>query len=318
MRALVRSLDAFWYMKASASQLAHVRLLVGGFTLVYLLVTAPNFLAVAEYAPQRFTPLGIVALLASPLPPLVVKLTFGITLLVGAAFALGFRYRWSGPLFAVLLLAVTSYRTSWGMCFHTDNLMTLHVLVLAVAPAADALSLDARARRARLPSAIAAAPHGRYGWSLRAAGTITVICYVLAGVAKLVTTGWPWLSGAVLQNQIATDNLRKIELGALYSPLGALLAPHQAVFGPLAVLTLVIELGAPVALFGGRVARGWIVLAALFHWGVLALMAIVFPYQLTGIAFVTFLRPDTWRVLGPLRRWFERPVAPRGEGGARS
>jgi hypothetical protein len=45
-----------------------------------------------------------------------------------------------------------------------------------------------------------------------------------------------------------------------------------------------------VALLGRRWRTAWVAAAWLFHVGVLALMAIAFPYQLTGVAFAAFFR----------------------------
>ena len=50
-----------------------------------------------------------------------------------------------------------------------------------------------------------------------------------------------------------------------------------------------VELGAPLALSSRRVAWLWVAAAWLFHIGILAAMAIVFPYQLSGIAYASFL-----------------------------
>lgn len=301
-----RRIDTFWYMPATASRLAHVRLLVGGYSVVYLLITAKNFLAATTFGAERFTPVGPMTVLTAPPPAPLVHVAFAAAIATGCAFAAGFRYRVSGPLHALLVLALTSYRSSWGMLFHTENLLALHLVLLGVAPAADALSMDAL-RRARTRAGGARAHEeevadGRYGWCLRAASCVTVATYVVAGIAKLKLGGLEWASGATLQAQVAFDNLRKIELGSVHSPLGAWLVPHRAIFGPLAALALALELGAPVALVGPRLARAWCGAAWLFHVGVLVVMAIGFPYPLAGVAFASFLRPETWRVLGPVRR----------------
>jgi hypothetical protein len=235
-----------------------------------------------------------VTLLSAPLPKLVVTGSVLLAIVFGLGFSAGFRYRISGPAFALLLLWVTSYRNSWGMKFHTENLMTLHVLLLAGTHAADALSYDASSRSAP------AEQHGRYGWPLRALCLLTVITYVLAGVAKLKLAGVDWLHGDFLRTQMAHDNLRKIELGSAHSPLGALLVTHPFPFGALAWLTLVLELGAPAALFGARIAFVWSALAWLFHIGVAALMAIIFPYQLAIIPFLPFFAFERARGLRSL------------------
>jgi hypothetical protein len=286
---------SWWLTPAPPERLACLRLSIGGFALVYLAIRAANLVSVADFAPAQFEPVGLASLLAAPLPGWLVKLSVALAVAAGLCFTLGLLFEVTGLLFGVLLLWVTTYRSSWGMVFHTENLLTLHVLLLALAPAADVLSLDARRRAAVMPTADAA-----YGWAIRALSLVTVIAYVLAGVAKLKLAGGPWLEGELLRTQIAYDNLRKIELGTTVSPLGPWLVRHQAVFAPLAVLTMFVELGAPLALVHRRIAWGWVLAAWGFHVGVLLLMSIGFVYQLTGIAYLPFFPIE--RVLGRLKR----------------
>jgi hypothetical protein len=57
----------------------------------------------------------------------------------------------------------------------------------------------------------------------------------------------------------------------------------------LAIFTLVVELGAPIALASPRIARVWAILAWTFHVGILATMAIGFFYPLSGVAFASLV-----------------------------
>jgi hypothetical protein len=69
-------------------------------------------------------------------------------------------------------------------------------------------------------------------------------------------------------------------------------------------MSIALELGAPIALLGGRVGRLWAFGAWGFHVGVVLLMNIWFLYPLLGLAFVPLLsaeRPIAWG----LRRWRE-------------
>jgi hypothetical protein len=191
----------------------------------------------------------------------------------------GWRYRWSGPAFALLLLGVLTYRNSWSHLFHADNLLVLHVLVVGLAPAADAWALDA-SRRQAVPAADV-----RYGWPLRLAALVTVLTYVVTGVAKLRYGGLDWLSGDTLLHQITFDNARKKVLGSSYSPLAGPLADHPALVRPFATVTVLVELGAPVALLGRRWARSWAAAAWSLHAGIVVLMAITFAYPLSIVAF---------------------------------
>ena len=83
-------------------------------------------------------------------------------------------------------------------------------------------------------------------------GLLTVVTYVLAGLAKLRYGGFGWLAGDVLRNQIAADALQKSLLGATYSPLVGWVTSHGWVLVPAAVVAVVVELAAPVAFVHGR------------------------------------------------------------------
>lgn len=296
-----RRVDTFVYPARGAAELGYLRALVGAYSVVYLAFWSRSFSAVGKLAPEEWRPVGVLAGLASPLPAGLLPVALVFTLVSGVAFTVGFRYRWTGPLHALLVLLLTTYKSSWGMTFHTDNLMTLHLAALALAPAADDVSLDARTPSAN-GAALTAGEHGRYGWALRTVSVVTVLTYFVAGVAKLRASGFAWASGHVLLTQVAFDNVRKIELGSTHSPLGALMVLHPAAFAPLAALALAVELGAPIALVGGRVGRAWALAAWSFHLGVALVMAIVFAYPLSFVAFASFFRPDTWPVLGFVRR----------------
>ncbi|HYQ16010.1 MAG TPA: HTTM domain-containing protein, partial [Polyangiaceae bacterium] len=276
---------SWWFAPLPARRLALLRIFVGAFALIYSAVRAPSMTSVAEFAAARFEPVGVAALLHQPLPAGALLGGVALSLLLGAAFTVGFRFSVTGPAFALVLLCLTTYRSSWGMIFHTENLLTLHVMLLAASPASDALSWDARARRQ--------APHdaadGRYGWAIQAMSLITVVAYFVAGIAKLKLSGGTWLGGELLRAQIAYDNLRKLELGTRVSPLGPWLVRHAFVFPPLALLTMLVELGAPLALLNRRVALAWLIAAWCFHLGVLTTMSIAFIYQLSGVAYLSFL-----------------------------
>jgi hypothetical protein len=106
---------------------------------------------------------------------------------------------------------------------------------------------------------------------------------------------------------VALDNVRKIELGSLHSPLAAFLLPYPAVFQVLAAFSLLLEIAAPLVMLQARVAKVWSVAMWSFHVGVLALMAILFPYPVTFIAFAPFFRTE--RLAPPLRRLAARARA---------
>jgi hypothetical protein len=306
-----RAFDRVWYTPAPAERLAALRLLIGSCALFYLLVRAGHLIGAAFMPERQFHPVGPVVLLDAPLPAGVAIALVVASVVAGVAFVAGWRFRVMGPLFAALLLWVTSYRNSWGMVFHTENLMVLHVVVLGLAPAADVLSADRRVRRGDA--------HGRYGWAIRLMCALTVATYFIAGVAKLQHAGLEWVTSDTLRNYVAYDNVRKAELGAGYSVIGAFLVRYDVLFPPIAAVSLGLELGAPLALLHRRVAAWWVAGAWGFHVGVLVIMAIVFHYPLLGFAYLPFFRVERLvdRLGPPVVRWAARVRGrPRGRGPA--
>jgi hypothetical protein len=296
--------DRYWFAEAKAQRPALLRIATGGFALAYLCVRIPSLVAVARFEDAAFVPTGLVSVLSEPLPESIVTALVLGAIALGVPFVLGAAYRLTAPLFALSFLWVTSYRNSWNMLFHTENLLAVHLVILAFAPAADAYAWDAR-------RVAPAAPSGAYGWPARAMSVVTVVCYGLAGLAKLKLSGPTWLAGDLLRAQIAYDNLRKIELGSWHSPLGAALVHYRAPFVALAVLTIALELGAPLALIGRRTALAWVALAWSFHVGVAAMMAIPFPYQLSLVAYASLFDVEKlWDAVR--RRWRRHSSYPPG------
>lgn len=261
-------------MIAPPERLAAFRILVGGYAAGDLAITSPSLLR----PPSSWHPVGVARLLAHAPPAALEDALMIAAFALAILFALGWRFRVVAPALAALLLWVFTVRSSFGMVFHTENLVVLHVAILACAPAAAAWSLDARGRTPP-------PPHARFAWPLRLAAAVTALTYVLAAIAKLRIAGFAWLDGDQLRDQIAYDNLRRAVLGDPVSPLALPLLTHPWLFQALAVLTLIVELGAPLALVNQKIARGWAITAWGFHVGVAALMQIAFPYPLTAIAF---------------------------------
>ena len=298
----------WFFAPAPPQRLAMLRILVGCYALVYLAIRSAYVIDLTRLPASRFEPVGILGTLDVPPSDWLVFAVLAGAALTGVAFCAGWRFVVTGPTFAVLLLVVTTYGNSWGQVFHTENVMVLHAAVLAMSPAAVVWSADATRRQGAAP-----VPAERFGWPVALMAVITVTTYFLAGWAKLENGGLDWALGDVLRNQVAHDNLRKILLGDTHSPIGARLVEHGWIFPPLAVMSLAVELGAPLALVGGRVARAWSGAAWLFHVGVLALMAVFFPYPIFGVAFAPLFAVEELpgRLGWPRRRGRASPDAVR-------
>ena len=284
---LTERLSVWWFTPAPAARLAGTRITHGAFSLWYLAKRRSMLAEIHRSGTNDFAPVGPCRILSKPLPATVADRFVDATLVAAAAAATGLCYRVTGPMAGALLTWTLSYRNSWTMIFHNDNLMVLHAAALAAGPSADALSVDAWVRGCRTGPSGADA---RYGWPLQLASTTTVTTYALAGVAKVAgPLGWKWTSGESLRRQVAVDGVRKEAFGSPASPLAYKLYGNVTLFRILALGSMAIELLGPIAIFDRRLARLWALAAWQLHWGILAIMKIKFRYQLSGAAYASFM-----------------------------
>lgn len=291
MKSWWNKLSAYWFTEAPAKRLALLRILIGAFALYYVGVRYDMFVEIAESESAMFAPVGVAAFLNAPISVGLFMAILIATLAANMAFILGWRHRFTGPLFAGLLMWLLCYRNSWSMIFHSDNAMVMHVLILGLAASADAYSLDAL-RRSRKQGAIEQPPSWRYGWPVRLMCALTVSTYFVAGIAKLASHGLSWGSGEALRGQVAVDGLRKELLGDTVGALSYALYDQIWLFTLLGVGTLILELGAPLAMAGQRLGKLWAVNVWLMHWGILFIMGITFRYQLAGMIFLSFFNVE--------------------------
>lgn len=304
LRRATRTAERRLFAPAPASRPAVARVVLGAYTAAYVGKRVRMFSKIHRTDPELFAPVGPVRVLRRPLPPKVADGLVMAELAADVAFTLGLAHRVTGPAHAGLLLWTLAYRNSWSMVFHSDNTLVLHTAIAGLARSADALSVDALVRGRGLTGT--AAPDWRYGYPARVSSAVTVAAYFLSGVAKVRgPLGWGWASGDALRSQIAADGLRKELLGTKAAPLGVQLYERTRMWQAMAVGSLATELLAPLTLLDRRVARAWAAGAFGMHWGIKAIMGITFRYQLTGVAYTSFLPterladPATWRALLP-------------------
>lgn len=254
-----------------SGRLAVVRVLTIAYALVWITVRTGYWRDLADLPGAQWKPVAFADAIG-PLGPTAVTLIAVATFAAGAVAITGRAWRLSAPVLAVGFLVLTTLGASWGAILHTEHLVALHLLVLAAGPAGRTGSETV-------------------GWSLRVMSAVTVTTYFVSGLAKFrFGGGLAWLDGDRLLRLVAHDNLRKRLLGDRYSPFAEYVVGHPWLFQVAAVTTIVVELGAPLALFAPRRVRyAWVGMAWSFHVGVLALMAIFFPYPISGVAYASML-----------------------------
>ncbi len=232
---------------APAGQLNAVRLLTIGYALVWIAIRTSHWLDLSRLPSTRWEPIGISNWIGS-------QRTASSPSSWSSPSSPGRRPRrrgLAGQRRGVRrgVPVAESFGASWGQILHTEHLVALHLLVLAAAPSGRGDSATA-------------------GWPLKVMSAVTVATYFVAGVAKLrFGGGLDWLEGDGLLRLVAHDNLRKRLLGDAWSPISPVAVGHPMIFQIGAWLTLVVELGAPLALLGRRWAYTWVGLAWCFHLG---------------------------------------------------
>jgi len=277
-------------------RLAIMRAVMGTYAVVWTIIRAANIIDTSQQPSRRFDPVGPLWFLDHPLPVWVTIVSIIAVMVAGAGLIVGWRYRATAPIAAVAFLFLTTYRNSWGHIIHTENLASLHLLVLAIAPAAAVWSLDSRRAAADRSTST-----DDGWWAVNSMAVLAVGTYFVAGMAKLRISGLHWIDGDVLLHQVAFDNARKIVVGAPASPFAGFFLSQRWAMAPAAIGAMIIELGAPLALIKERFAITWVTAAIMMHLGILAIMAILFPYQLLAIAMLPLL-PVEARAAGALQR----------------
>ena len=289
---------------APPERLAAFRVVVGIFTTGYLAIRLPVMFGLAGRDPSTFAPVGVMQWLNVPPPDEVIVAVTVITVIAGCGVTVGWRHRVSGPLLALGMLFLATLRSSWGQMLHFEHAIVLHTLIVGFAPAADAWSFDARRRAMRSAGRMLRSPGPRYGWPLAIAGLITVMTYAIAGVAKVRYGGADWVSADVLRHHIAYTATRAELLGGDPAPLARLAIRSGPMLGLVALASVSLELGAPLALLGNRLRNVWVAATWMMHVGIVATMWVGFPVPLWGVAFAPLFALE--RIWWEKDRWLFR------------
>lgn len=271
---------------AQPARPAVIRIGVGLFSAVHQFRRRRAMQSLHRQDPARFHPTGVVKVLKRPLPAKTADRLFDVAQLTNALTTLGVFHRVTGPLNAVLQWWTISYRNSWGMIYHSQNMMLMHQSVLGISRSADALSIDAIVREGTLtPQQFDRA----YGGIPTAMNLATVAVYFISGVAKIRSPrGWSWATGEVLRDQIAADAIRKDVFGSRAPQAAAVSYRSRAPFGALAATSLAVELGAPLSLVHRRAGQLFSVSAWGMHVGIRVIMDIKFRYNVSGVSYLPY------------------------------
>jgi Vitamin K-dependent gamma-carboxylase len=263
--------------KATAYSLGIVRIWVFGLAaLSRLLTPAWEACLIPEYQPA-----GIMRVLGAqnwvPLITLemaycIQALTIGLLLIVAVGMG---PYRLLAPLACLALTLTEGMVRSNGVMTHANLILILCTYVLAMFPAADALTLFHRKKSPTKPQV-------QYQAALISLSLVFCITYFFVGVRRLVDSGFDiYFDDSIL----CATALRDAEQG----PAGGLgIRCCESVITAWAIrigfpLVTLFELLTPLCIFSKRVRWIWLVVMIPFHLGTGLMMGIWFIYNIALI-----------------------------------
>lgn len=268
---LRRSFLEDWFAPADPRGVALSRLLLYWYAWPGFEVRALG--AYAEYGDSAWRPVSFFRTFDLPLfdADTLQAVSFAFTLSSFCALT-GIAYRITAPLTAFLALYVYGLPQNFGKINHGSSLLVISLFVFAWARAADVWSFDAWYRRWRLKLPPMPPPSGEYRWPIQFVLLLVVTMYGAAGVAKLSAAGWDWA---------LSDSMRLLLLRHhfTHSPptnVGVWIADFPRLCQALALGALVLELAAPLALFGKGLRRVVLPGLALLQLSIWLLMGVFF------------------------------------------
>ncbi len=247
-RAMER-VDGWLFAPEPAGRVRIMRLMLAAL-IAFRLATGP-YLDLAGQPAALFRPVWFLTWM-DQVPAIGVLAGIQLVGVAAAALAmLGWRERGTFLVAWSSLLVLAALRASRGKVQHNDLPLLLVGAVLAAAPVGVRL-LDQR----RSPA---------WGWPVRTSLAVVAGVYFLTGFHKLVSSGPAW---------VLSDNLRNVMYGARlngHAPtddVSLFIADRPWLAHLVALVTLVVELGAVAVLLRPRLRPGYVVALAVLHSGI--------------------------------------------------
>lgn len=289
---IARRWKQFWFEPTSASTLGFCRLaFFGGLLFLQFPLTKHEWTRVPRVFYRPVWPFSVFNA-GVPSERLIICLEV-LWVCVLALAALGLFTRIA--VFASLLLSLylMGLPNNFGKIGHGDQAMVLTMLILLLARCGDALALDhmiaAGRTTASSPTLI---PSSEYRWPIRMVWLLTALVFFAAGITKLVRCGWPWIS---------SDNFSIMLIHAHYfgnpppTTLGLVIAKLPWLCHGLALGTILLEIGFPLALFGHRLRMTIVPTAFLMQLSIGLLLGVWFyQFLLLYIFWVPWARVGHW------------------------
>ena len=222
--------------------------------------------------------------------PSVFTAVYWGTFVVGLLALVGLFTRLSLFLFAAGTWLFVAHLFSYGDRHHTEALFAIFLMLLALAPSGERLSVDAAIRRRRTGVGGAETSELTF-WPLKLMHVLLALTYFSAGMAKMLHSGLEWMNGYTLRGHTLADALSRGH------PIGLWLAQQHTLALILSVFTIIFELFFWVSLFlPSRWVPLFLLVALGFQVGLFVSAGYdFFQHMVLLVLLLAFLYPDWWQ-----------------------
>lgn len=257
----------FWFRPVAVRRLAMLRILVAAYVLQDLLL-AHWMLRYATVAEEFYEPIHIIRLLSLPrLGPEELSTIYVVLIAAALCALVGLATRPALMVAAPLYIYWYATYYSYGEVSNSRTAIAVALIVMAVAPAGRAYSLDSVLAHHRGKPLAEEEESEIAGWAFQVLTVLLVYMYFFAGLTKLRVAGFDWWYSGAFERGIADEGTAS----ALW-----LAEHHLPLVQAMALGALVFEFCSPVLLIRGRLRQWYAGLAVLFHLGSLILLRMDF------------------------------------------
>lgn len=213
--------------------------------------------ALAGQPDALFRPPWFLGFLDSMPPAAAISAVQAAGTIAGLLAVLGRRRRLAFTLTWIALLVLAGFRASRGKIQHNDVLLLLAIVPFLAAPD-DTTWRDDRTG-------------ARFGWPVHAGMVVVAIGYSWSGVAKLLSSGPRWVFSDNMRN-VLYDGARGAKSHA--PELARWIAEHAGLSVAIALVTIVFEIGVPLALPCPRLRPAVVAGAVALHGSIFVLLGL--------------------------------------------
>lgn len=291
--------SAYWFPTTPTLHLALCRIVAVAAQLLWFFPNLDEHRNLLVKNQEFIEPQLIVRVISALLPrdafftPDAFTALYWVTMAAGGAALVGLFTRMSLFVFALGTWIFVAHLFSYGDRHHTEALFCIFLMLLALAPSGERLSIDAVIRRRRSSGGDAPARSAMSDtaiWPLKVVHVLIAMTYFSAGMSKLLHSGARWLNGYTLQGHTFGDALERGH------PVGVWLAQQHGLAVALSVFTILVEVFFFVSLFLPRLAPLFFLGALGFQVGLYVSAGYdFFQHMVLLTLLLFFLYPGWWQ-----------------------